>query len=311
MAFSDARNERDRAETGKNSSNHGGGDRSKAEKNNREAMGQKVGGGKMGSKSSQSAAKSSKAGNYSDARDDPVAKEHMARNQDAQNIGESWGDGFGGFMNEIGHGIAGLLGFDEEEQDFSTVANDMARPEYNGPDAGTPDNMRGHWSIDPIDALTNFAGMATGVPINSAYKLGKYAYEQVSGKKLGTEIDLGRDVFAREDSPSSPTTKGAASSGAASDNVRSGETKTASLQKDGGKGNGLLGSMPSRPPSGSPTTPPNPTNPPASPPPAGQAGGYPTPSQRFSAPSYYAGNWVRDPNSNEIVFKPHASGLLA
>jgi hypothetical protein len=38
MAFSDARNERDRAETGKNSSNHGGGNARDAERRNREAM---------------------------------------------------------------------------------------------------------------------------------------------------------------------------------------------------------------------------------------------------------------------------------
>src|SRR5688572_16201330 len=37
MAFSDARNERDRAETGKNSGNHGGGAKA-AESRNREAM---------------------------------------------------------------------------------------------------------------------------------------------------------------------------------------------------------------------------------------------------------------------------------
>lgn len=39
MAFSDARNERDRAETGRNSSNHGGGDARAAAERNREAMG--------------------------------------------------------------------------------------------------------------------------------------------------------------------------------------------------------------------------------------------------------------------------------
>jgi hypothetical protein len=38
MAFSDARNERDRAETGRNSTNHGGGDARAAERRNREAM---------------------------------------------------------------------------------------------------------------------------------------------------------------------------------------------------------------------------------------------------------------------------------
>jgi hypothetical protein len=38
MAFSDARNERDRAETGKNSGNHGGGNAKDAERRNREAM---------------------------------------------------------------------------------------------------------------------------------------------------------------------------------------------------------------------------------------------------------------------------------
>ena len=38
MAFSDARNERDRAETGRNSSNHGGGDARAAAERNRDAM---------------------------------------------------------------------------------------------------------------------------------------------------------------------------------------------------------------------------------------------------------------------------------
>jgi hypothetical protein len=277
-----------------------------------DSKGSGFGGSGKGKSKGTGSGSSSKTGNYSDARDDPVAKEQNARNADARNDGESWGDGIEGFANEIAHMVGGLLGLDEEEQDFTTVANDMARPEYNGPPAGTPDNMRGHWSYDPMQTLADFAGLATGLPVGTIYGLGKNAWESATGIPLGTEIDLGRSVLDREDSP----TNGPAGnpSKPTKDNVSSGETKTAGLQNDKGpKGNGLLGkapvtSAPPKKPATSPTTPTNPTTPEN---PAGQPGGYPKPGERFTAPTYYAGNWVRDPATQEVKWKPHAEGLLA
>jgi hypothetical protein len=317
MAFSDARNERDRTETGKNSSNHGGRDNAGAERRNREAMAR----GERGTPSQQQDRRNMQnarhAGNvapgvagsrgrYSDARDDPVAQENRARNLDAQNVGESWGDGVAGVANELGHLVGGLLGFDEREEGFAETAMDMARSEYQGPVPGTPDNARANWGFDVMEALTNFAGLASGLPVNSVYKGVKYGYETLTGNRVPTDINLGRSVFGREDL--SPTQAGAPPS-------QGGQRADLNNDKGGkgkGRNNGLIGFRPGTPQQAQqPQGPRNPTTPPTTTPPAGGPSKLPTPQQKFQAPSYYAGDWQFDETTQQVVWVPKRNGLLA
>jgi hypothetical protein len=137
------------------------------------------------------------SGSYSDTRDDPAAIENRARNQDAQNIGESWGDGLPGIGNELAHLFGGFLGLGEREEDFTDTAMDMARPNYNGPAAGTPDNMRANWGWDPVGALVGVGGMLGGLPAGPGL-IADWASEQL-GRPL--DINLGRSVFETEDDP--------------------------------------------------------------------------------------------------------------
>lgn len=259
---------------------------------------------------------SSKAGNYSDARDDPVAKENMARNADARNDGESWGDGFGGVVNEIGHALGGLIGLDEKEESFTETATDMARPDYAAPGPGTPANNHARWGFSPIQAMANFAGLATGAPIGTAVALGNAAAQHLGLGGL-PEIDMGRNVLSADDAPSRPTALGGAPSQGSGNAGNQGGNDRGGTGGSGEKNNGLLPSDKPNKPSVFPVTPkPTPatptTPPPATKPPTGPSK-YPTPSQKFQAPSYFAGDWVFNPTTQKVEWvanAPSNNGLL-
>jgi hypothetical protein len=136
---------------------------------------------------------------YSDARDDPAAKENTARNQDAQNIGESWGDGLPGIANELAHLFGGFLGLGEREEDFTETAMDMSRPNYNGPAGGpgTGGTNSANWGFDPVGALVGIGGMLGGLPAGPGL-IADWASQQL-GRPL--DINLGRSVFETEDDP--------------------------------------------------------------------------------------------------------------
>jgi hypothetical protein len=137
--------------------------------------------------------------NYSDARDDPVAKENTARNQDAQNIGESWGDGAAGIGNELAHMFGGFLGLGEREEDFTETAMDMARPEYNGPvgGPGTGGTRSANWGLDPVGAVVGLGSSLAGLPAGPGM-IADWISEQF-GRPL--DINLGSSVLETEDDP--------------------------------------------------------------------------------------------------------------
>jgi hypothetical protein len=141
---------------------------------------------------------------YSDARDDPAAKENTARNQDAQNIGESWGDGLPGIGNEIAHLFGGFLGLGEREEDFTETAMDMSRPNYNGPAGGpgTGGTNSANWGFDPVGALVGIGGMLGGLPAGPGL-IADWASQQL-GRPL--DVNLGRTVFGIEDDPATGQT---------------------------------------------------------------------------------------------------------
>jgi hypothetical protein len=133
--------------------------------------------------------------NYSDARDDPAAQENTARNQDAQNIGESWGDGWAGVINELGHMLGGAVGLGEREESLSETADDMSQPDYNGPAPGTPDDNRAQWGWDPVSAIAGIGGMLAGLPFGP----GLIADQVSAGLGRPFDIDLGPDVIGSDD----------------------------------------------------------------------------------------------------------------
>lgn len=240
---------------------------------------------------------------YSDARDDPVAKENRKINEDADNLGESWFDGVGGFFNEIGHGLLGMVGLDEENETFSETA--MRSSEQGLADPNTPTNESAHYSFDPIQALAGFAGLATGMPTGIAYGVGKYGYENLTGQKVPWEKDLGTSVLGGNKTPASAPSGGG--TGTAS-------TGAANPDRRGADGNGLLGGQAAVPQTQNqqPATPTTPTTPSPGTPttPAASPSKFPTPTQKFQGPSYWAGDWVYNPATKAVEWKQKANGLL-
>lgn len=137
------------------------------------------------------------SGGYSDTRDDPASIENRARNQDAQNVGESWGDGLSGVFNEFMHGLGSMVGLSENEESLSQTANDMARPGYQGPAGGpgTGGTESARWGWDPVGMVGGALGNAFGVPI-----VGGLIADQISdyyGRPL--QVDLGPHVLQADD----------------------------------------------------------------------------------------------------------------
>lgn len=201
------------------------------------------------------------------------------------------------FLDNVGNALAGLLGFDEMPPEFDV--NNLSK--------------RTSWGLDPIQALASFAGLATGAPVGSLYMGAK----AITGWR-GPEIDMGESVVGDDDplNQSEGVHTGANPGGGTS----LGGGAPGGVAYGGGnrdKDNGLLPerypNKPSvfpvnKPPVTTPTIPPPATKPPAGP------SKYPTPSQKFQAPSYFAGDWVFNPTTQEVEWvsnAPKNNGLLA
>jgi len=186
---------------------------------------------------------------------------------------------------KIGGFIAGIFGMEER--------NPYADPDY-GVDPTQP-GRGANWDLDVVQVLANFAGLATGAPVGTAYKVGKWGYEQVTGKPV-TGINLGPDVFGSGGQRPTPTDQGGTKI--------SGDKP----QTDKGGKRGLLSSYPQQQsaPAPKPQQPQNPQTPPSTPP----NSKYPTPDQKFQAGSYYMGDWVFDPATQKPVWQQKPNGLM-
>ncbi len=152
---------------------------------------------------------------YVDAIDDPVAKEFRARELDAQNNGESWGDGFAGFVNELGHLGLSALGMGERQQSFSEVANELAEREDGAPmESGEGDpNQQAHYGLDLGVLGASILGTAAGM---GGVGIIADQISDAAGRPL--DVDLGTSVFGSEGGTSTGTTgSGDDDSGSGSD----------------------------------------------------------------------------------------------
>lgn len=172
MAFSDARNERDRAETGRNSSNHGGGDARAAADRNRAAMGFSGGGfGNMGG--------GSFVGGTGLTRDKMRKQDQIGANvskalNDQRGVGDS-------FWDKAWNALAGTVGFNEM---------DPTRPGYSKP--GRPGTTgKADWGFDPAGAIGGAAGLAFGFP---GLGMATDYLSSLAGRPL--EINMGPEVFS-------------------------------------------------------------------------------------------------------------------
>lgn len=186
------------------------------------------------------------------------------------------------FIDNLGNMLGGLLGLDEMEPDFDL--NNL--------------NPNADWGLDPIAALTSFAGFATGMPIGTGWAITK-AGLSAAGIETPT-INLGPDVF------------GGIGSGTSAPGTGQQKPGNGGNTGKGAAGNGLL-AQPGQP-KATPQTPqtqptgqtPTPTNQGA-----GGSSKLPTPQQKFQAPSYYAGDWAWDEATKKVVWKLKQNGLLA
>ena len=227
------------------------------------------------------------------------------KKEDEANVGESWTDGPLGILNELGWTAAGMLGIDEQAPDtFSESA--MEDSESGMPDPKNPTESA-HVHFDPMQAMANFAGLATGLPVGTAYGIGKWGLKQ-AGVKV-PDIDLGPQGFGGLGTGSSTGTgSGVKDSG--------GQTGAAVGDKGGGggQGNGLLAGQTQvsqqQTPVTAPTTPQSPINgiPTTQ---APYKSKFPTPTQKFQGASYWAGDWVYNPASQQVEWKQANNGLLA
>jgi hypothetical protein len=187
--------------------------------------------------------------------------------------------------------VGGLLGLGEK--------NPYHDDDYGMP--GNPTGLGANYGFDAMQALANFAGMVTGVPFGTGYMVGKYAYENITGNRVPT-VNLGHDVLG-----------GATASGQRPTPTGQGGQRT-NLNNDKGRkggqgGNGLLKPKPAPQTSAPPATPP--VQPPPQGPSAGGPSKLPKPGQKFQAPSYYAGDWLWDEATQQVVWQPKQNGLLA
>jgi hypothetical protein len=304
VAFSDARNERDRAagDTSGKSSGGGGQKARESETRNREAMarndrdrgGLSIGGqmhqnrqAEIARTAEQTSARTSQIGNSGRTEAGLTHDTFMGMERDYRDAGNSTAD-------NVGNTIAGLLGF-REHRPTKRAALDRVRGTANPTSEGV--DMRANWGFDVIGALANFAGLATGVPVGAIYNAGRW-----TGLWDPPTVTLGPDVFGQRHAPLANQTGAAPSQGG----------QRADLNSDKGtKRNGLLARPPYRrgQPAPQPSTTP-PTTPPATPP-AGGPSKLPTPQQKFQAPSYYAGDWQFDETTQQVVWVPKRNGLLA
>ena len=244
---------------------------------------------------------------YVDAIDDPAMKSWNRKKADEANEGESWTDGLPGIANELGWAAAGLLGLDEDAPD--TFTESAMEDSVSGmPDPNKPTESA-HVHFDPVQALANFAGLATGLPTGTAYGVGKWGYETLTGEKVPWDQDMGTSLFGG--GSSTPASAGAANNGAA--NGGAGSVK-GDNGGGGGKNNGLLaGQSQVSQQQQVPATPSSmPSSPAAQPPATSQVPSkFPKPTQKFQGASYWAGDWVYNPSTQQVEWKQAANGLLA
>lgn len=226
------------------------------------------------------------------------------------------------FIENVGNLIGGFFGFDEQVPDFDV--NNLS--------------PKASWGLDPVQALANFAGMATGFPVGTGYA----GLKAITGW-TGPQIDMGESVIGEDDplnkSGGKGFTAGNFGDGPAVSGPSSAGAKDGAGNDKGGKGNGngllpqeYLNSLPpaiisalqsnGKLPTGSPApTPPqqapSPT-PTPTPTPAEQPSRFPTPSQKFQSQSYWAGDWVFNDATQKVEWRPYAqtgayaqNGLLA
>jgi hypothetical protein len=188
---------------------------------------------------------------------------------------------------KVGGMLAGALGLEEKNP-------------FRDPDYATPENPTGrgaNWGFDVIGALASFAGLATGIPVKTGYDL-------VRGVTGFTPpmVNLGHDVLGGATASAqrpTPTGQGGQRTDLNDDKGR----------KGGQGGNGLLKPKPTPQTSAPPVTPP--VQPPPQGPSAGGPSKLPKPGQKFQAPSYYAGDWLWDEATQQVVWQPKQNGLLA
>ncbi len=168
MGWSDARNERDRAE-GRGNRDRDRPDREKkaAEARNREAMGRARGGGS-----------GSFQGGSGLTRDKMRAQDQIGANvAQAQRDYQGRGDSF---IDRVGNAFAGAFGFNEM---------DPTRPGYSAP--GRPGMTgRADWGFDPVGLAGGLAGSAFGIP-----GLGFVADQLSSLAGRPLEMNMGPSVF--------------------------------------------------------------------------------------------------------------------
>lgn len=244
---------------------------------------------------------------YVDAIDDPAMKSWNRKKEDEANVGESWTDGPLGLLNELGWAAAGMFGVDEQAPDtFSESA--IEDSESGMPDPNKPTESA-HVHLDPVQALANFAGLATGLPVGTAYGIGKWGLKQ-AGVNI-PDIDLGPQGFGGLGTASG--TGGTNTGGGTGAKDSGGLTGNALGDKGGGKDNGLLAGQTQISQQQNPVTAPMTTNSPSNGIPGVQAPNkskFPTPTQKFQGASYWAGDWVYDPASQQVQWKQASNGLM-
>lgn len=110
---------------------------------------------------------------------------HGARNADEENNIFNAVRDYRNYGNSLADDAGNLLA--------SSWGLDERNPLYDGKFNPASQNQA-NWGWDPIQTATGIAGTVTGLPIGTAYGIGKYAAKQLFGLD-GPSVNLGPDVF--------------------------------------------------------------------------------------------------------------------